>query len=97
MDGRNGMFTHAFSESSSKLHGKNGLARRDTNIEAARKCYLAAGLDEMWRMTTAEIHRDHYRKYGFMPGFEAIVAGKRALPQPSFLDLARAQWASKGR
>ena len=30
MDGRNGMFTHAFSESSSKLHGKNGLARRDT-------------------------------------------------------------------
>ena len=24
------MFTHAFSESSSKPHGKNGLARRDT-------------------------------------------------------------------
>lgn len=67
------------------------------NIEAARKCYLAAGLDEMWRRTAAEIHRDHYRKYGFMPGFEAIVAGKKAFPRPSFLDLARAQWASKGR
>src|SRR5665213_1094237 len=26
----NGIFTHAFSESSSKPHGKNGLARRDT-------------------------------------------------------------------
>jgi tetratricopeptide (TPR) repeat protein len=67
------------------------------NIEAARKCYLAAGLDELWRKTSTEIRRDHYRKYGFMPGFEEIVAGKRALPQPSFLDSARAQWASKGR
>jgi hypothetical protein len=67
------------------------------NIEAARKCYLAAGLDELWRKTSTEIRRDHYRKYGFMPGFEEIVSGKRALPQPSFLDRARAQWASKGR
>jgi hypothetical protein len=67
------------------------------NNEAARKCYLAAGLDEMWIKTAAEIRRDHCRKYGFMPGFEAIVAGKRALPQPSFLDRARAQLASKGR
>lgn len=30
MDGRNGIFTHAFSESSSKTYGKNGLSRRDT-------------------------------------------------------------------
>jgi hypothetical protein len=30
MDGRNRMFTHALSESSSKPYGKNGLARRDT-------------------------------------------------------------------
>ena len=30
MDRRNGMLTHAFSESSLKPHGKNGLARRDT-------------------------------------------------------------------
>src|ERR1019366_2608811 len=28
----NGTFTHAFSESSSKPHGKNGLARRDTLV-----------------------------------------------------------------
>jgi hypothetical protein len=49
------------------------------NIAAARKCYLAAGLEPMWRKTSAEIRRDHSRKYGFMPGFEAIVAGKRAL------------------
>ena len=30
MAGRNGIFTHAFSESSSKPYGKNGLPRRDT-------------------------------------------------------------------
>ena len=30
MDRRSGMFTHAFSESSSKPFGKNGLPRRDT-------------------------------------------------------------------
>jgi len=52
---------------------------------------------EMWRRTSAEIRWDHYRKHGFMPGFEAIVAGKRRLPQPSFLDRARAQCANKGR
>ena len=67
------------------------------NIEAARKCWLAAGLDELWRRTSTEIRREHHRKSGFMPRFEEIVAGKRALPQPSFLDRARAQWASKGR
>jgi uncharacterized Zn finger protein len=67
------------------------------NIEAARKCYLAAGLDEVWRKTSSEIRRDHFRKFGFMPRFEEIVAGKKALLKPSFLDRARAQWASKGR
>ena len=30
MDRRSGMFTHAFSESSTKPFGKNGLPRRDT-------------------------------------------------------------------
>jgi hypothetical protein len=67
------------------------------NIEAARKCYLAAGLDELWRETSIQIRRDHHRKSGFMPGFEQIVAGKRAFSQPSFIDRARAHWASKGR
>jgi len=66
------------------------------NIEAARECYLAAGLDEMWRKTVSEIRRDHYRKYGFMPGFEEIVAGKRALPQPTFLDRARRRAGWRG-
>ena len=65
------------------------------NLEEARRCYQAAGLDERWRELVTEIRRDHHRKSGFMPGFEAIVAGKRARVEPSFLDRARTQWARK--
>ena len=65
------------------------------SLEEARRCYLAAGHDDKWRTLAAEIRRNHFRKSGFMPGFEAIVAGKRARIEPSFLDKARWQWASK--
>jgi hypothetical protein len=65
------------------------------NLEEARRCYQVAGLDERWRKLVTEIRRDHHRKSGFMPGFEAIVAGKRARVEPSFLDRARTQWARK--
>jgi len=67
------------------------------NLEEARRCYQAAGLDERWRELVSEIRRDHHRKSGFMPGFEAIVAGKRARMEPSFLDRARTQWARKAK
>lgn len=65
------------------------------NLEEARRCYQAAGLDEQWKGLVAEIRRDHHRKSGFMPGFAAIIAGKRARIEPSFLDRARGQWARK--
>ena len=68
-----------------------------SNLEEARRCYQAAGLDEQWKALVAEIRRDHRRKSGFMPGFEAIVAGKRARVEPSFLDRARVQWARKAK
>ena len=42
MDGRNGMFTHAFSESSSQPYGKNGLARRHTNEEQLETLLVCA-------------------------------------------------------
>jgi tetratricopeptide (TPR) repeat protein len=67
------------------------------NLEKARRCYQAAGLDERWRELVTEIRRDHHRKSGFMPGFEEIVAGKRARMEPSFLDRARTQWARKAK
>lgn len=66
-------------------------------LEQARRCYLAAGQDDRWRMLAAEIRRNHYRKTGFMPGIETIVAGKRAQIEPSFLDKARGQWARKAK
>jgi uncharacterized Zn finger protein len=67
------------------------------NLEEARRCYQAAGLDERWRELVTEIRRKHRRKSGFMPGFEAIVAEKRARMEPSFLDRARTQWVRKAK
>ena len=65
------------------------------HLEEARRCYMAAGLEYRWEALALEIRRDHYRKSGFMPGFNAIVAGKRLQAEPSFLDKARSLWASK--
>lgn len=66
-------------------------------LEEARRCYQAAGLDDGWRELVTEIRRQHRRKSGFMPGFEAIVAGKRARVDLSLLDRARMQWARKAK
>jgi hypothetical protein len=65
------------------------------NLEEARRCYQAAGLDDRWRMLVSEIRRNHCRKSGFMLGFEAIVAGKRARLEPSFMERAQWRWESK--
>ncbi len=66
-----------------------------SNLEEARKCYQQAGLDDQWKALVNEIRRDHHRKSGFMPGFEAIAAGQRSRAEPSFLDRARSRWARK--
>jgi hypothetical protein len=68
-----------------------------SHLEEARKCYQEARLDEQWKALVAEIRREHHRKSGFMPGFEAIVAGRRARLEPSFLDRARGRWAKRGK
>ena len=65
-----------------------------SNLEESRRSYQEAGLDQ-WTAVVTEIRRDHHRKSGFMPGFEAIVAGRRARIEPSFLDRARGKWARK--
>ena len=67
------------------------------HLEDARRCYLAAGLEHRWEALALEIRRDHYRKSNFIPGFNTIVAGKRVQVEPSFLDRARSQWASKAK
>jgi len=67
------------------------------HLEQARRCYLAADREQQWEGLALEIRRDHSRKSSFMPGFDAIVSGKRARLEPSFLDRARWQWSSKGK
>jgi hypothetical protein len=43
---RDGIFTHAFSESSSKAYGKNGLGRRDTvELAGGRRIAVSSGFD----------------------------------------------------
>jgi hypothetical protein len=67
------------------------------NLEEARRCYQAGGYDSQWKTLVGEIRRNHRRKSGFMPGFEVIVAGKRARVEHSFLERARGNRELKAR
>ena len=66
-----------------------------SNLEKAKICYQKAGLDTQWKVLAAEIRQEHRRKSGFMPGFEKVVGGKGPSREPSFLDRARGNWASR--
>jgi uncharacterized Zn finger protein len=66
-----------------------------SNLEKAKTCYQRAGLDAQWQALIAEIRREHSRKSGFMPGFEKIVKSTVPNREPSFLDRARGNWASR--
>ncbi len=68
-----------------------------SNLERAKRCYRSAGLETQWQALAAEIRRDHFRKSGFMPGFERIVRDARPDVDPSFLDRARGRWAKRAR
>ena len=65
------------------------------HLKEARKCYLAAGLEQKWEGLSLEIRRDHFRKSSFMPGFNAVISGESAPRDASFLDRARRRWAAK--
>jgi uncharacterized Zn finger protein len=71
----------------------NGVALSD--IQAAKKCYAQAGLHADWQAVVAEIREKHFRKKGFMVGFEQIVSGAPSHFEPSFLDRAKEPWAKK--
>jgi len=63
-----------------------------SNFEHARDCYLRAGLAADWEETVRQVRAAHYRKTGFMGGFEALAKGAKRSDQPSFLDRAKARW-----
>jgi len=39
----------------------------------------------------------HFRKSGFMNGFQALAAGAKRIQQPSFLERAKAHWSERQR
>jgi len=67
------------------------------NIEHAKKCYAKAGLDADWQAVVADVRNRHFRKKGFMAGFEDIVAGAPKHGEPPFLERAKARWPRKSK
>ena len=66
------------------------------NFEDAKNCYVRAGMNHQWDAVVAQIRREHYRKVGFMPGFERLVAGRGPGQRLSYLDRARKRWLPQG-
>lgn len=62
------------------------------NFEDAKNCYVRAGMNHQWDAVVAQIRREHYRKVGFMPGFERLVTGRGPGQRLSYLDRARKRW-----
>jgi uncharacterized Zn finger protein len=65
------------------------------NIEHAKKCYSKAGLDSDWEAVVDDVRERHFRKKGFMAGFEEIVSGAPKRVEPPFLERAKARWPRK--
>jgi uncharacterized Zn finger protein len=65
------------------------------NIERAKKCYAKASLTADWQAVVADVRERHFRKKGFMAGFEDIVAGAPKHVEPPFLERAKARWPRK--
>lgn len=61
------------------------------HLRKARDLYQKAGLDSEWQAVVKTVGDKHSKKYGFMPGFEQIVAGK-STERPSFVEKARDRW-----
>lgn len=64
-----------------------------SNFEDARGCYGRAGLGTNWESLVREVRAEHYRKAGFMRGFEEVVAGGGPSAKPTFLERAKARWS----
>jgi hypothetical protein len=68
-----------------------------SNFARARDCYQRAGLATEWEETVRHVSRLHFRKSGFMNGFQALAAGAKRVEQPSFLKRAKARWGERHR
>lgn len=68
-----------------------------SNFEEAKRCYERAGLFREWEASVAQVRQDHYRKAGFMSGFERLVSGHGPSGEPSFLERVRNRWSPEER
>jgi hypothetical protein len=68
-----------------------------SNFERARDCYQRARLATEWEKTVRHVSSLHFRKSGFMNGFQALAAGAKHVEQPSFLERAKACWGERHR
>jgi hypothetical protein len=66
-----------------------------SNLERARDCYQRAGLAAEWEQTVRRVCAAHYRKTGFINGFQALAAGAKRRDRPSFLERAKARWRER--
>lgn len=65
------------------------------HIEHAKKCYTKAGIDADWQAVVVDVRNRHFRKKGFMAGFEDSVTGAPKQLHPFFLERAKARWPRK--
>jgi uncharacterized protein DUF6880 len=66
-----------------------------SNFERAKDCYQRAGLAVEWEQTVRLMCAAHYRKTGFINGFQALAAGTKHRDRPSFLERAKARWGER--
>jgi tetratricopeptide (TPR) repeat protein len=67
------------------------------NLRHAKKCYVKSGLEDDWEALVADVRDRHYRKKGFMAGFEQIVSGAPKHAEPTFLERAKRRWPRGGK
>ena len=60
------------------------------NFKDAQALYLKADMEPEWKKTVARVRAEHGRKFGFMGGFERLVAGTLRV-EPTFDDRVRAR------
>ncbi len=63
-----------------------------SDFERARDCYQRAELATEWEQTVRWVCASHYRKTGFISGFQALAAGSKRSERPLFLERAKTRW-----
>jgi len=62
------------------------------HLREARDLYGKHRKEQAWQAVVERVHRDHSRKYSFVPSFEGIVAGGGPPAVESFEARARGRW-----